>query len=216
MPLPLCVAEADQNYFSDNLLWMVIELHIQDHPAFESLGQKGCISSYWEHPWGLGFGGLAASGYVFSSVTVCCQWLTIHGICNKSSLLTTDAASNSLIHHNGEWLSGAARILFCVVDVLQVHIVIITSVTDLLGHLVSSVWFVSLPLSTFEHKYFLLVTRFLLSWLYLWFSMQWKFICFPKKDLEVGRGIVSMSHAWDYIMHSSKLKWMNLHIWFSQ
>ena len=164
---------------------MVIELHIQYHPAFKSLGPKGCISSYWEHPRGLGFGGFAASGYVFSSVTVCCQWLTINGIYNKSSLLTTDAASNSLIHHNGEWLSGAARIsILCCGCPTSAHSYNYkchrsTWSFDSLGLVrVSSFW---APLST--NSFFLLPDSYCPG-LYLWFSMQWKFICFPKKHLD--------------------------------
>jgi hypothetical protein len=40
---------------------------------------------------------------------------------NKSSILNTDAALNSMDRHNVEWISGAARIPFCDMDVLQVH-----------------------------------------------------------------------------------------------
>jgi hypothetical protein len=52
------------------------------------------------------------------------------------------------------------------------HIVMITSVTDVLGHLV--LWFgpCLLLLSTFEHKLFLINPGFLLLLLYLCFSVQ--------------------------------------------
>jgi hypothetical protein len=54
----------------------------------------------------------------FSLVTVSCQWLTIRGIRktmpmdNKSSILNTDVAFNSMDRHNVEWISGVARIPF--------------------------------------------------------------------------------------------------------